>query len=74
MIFNSYAEEAEELGGIKIVSAGHIFAKPKREIYRPDGRDDWLLFYIAKETETFFLKGGEAVTADAGSFIISAPG
>lgn len=74
MIFNSYAEQAEELAGLKIVSAGHIFAKPKREIYRPDGREDWLLFYIAKESETFFLKGGEVATADAGSFIIYAPG
>lgn len=72
MIFNSYAEQKESLAGIKLVSCGHIFAEPKREIYRPDGRDDWLLFYVAKESETFFLD--KAVTAEAGSFIIFAPG
>ena len=72
MIFNSYAEKTESLAGIKLVSCGQIFAEPKREINRPYGRDDWLLFYVAKENETFFLD--EAVTAEAGSFIIFAPG
>lgn len=72
MIFNSYAEKNEALAGIKLVSCGQIFAEPKREICRPEGRDDWLLFYVAKESETFFLE--KAVTAEAGSFIIFAPG
>ena len=72
MIFNSYAEQNEELCGIRMVSCGHVFAKPQREIYRPNGRDDWLLFYVAKEEETFFT--GERVIAGAGSFIIFAPG
>ncbi len=72
MIFNSYAEKKETLAGIKLVSCGQIFAEPKREINRPSGRDDWLLFYVAKESETFFLD--KAVTAEAGSFIIFAPG
>lgn len=72
MIFNSYAEKNESLAGIKLVSCGHIFAEPKREINRSKGRDDWLLFYIAKGSETFFLD--KAVTAEAGSFIIFAPG
>ena len=72
MIFNSYSEKQESLAGIKLVSCGQIFAEPKREIYRPTGRDDWLLFYVAKESETFFLD--KAVTAEAGSFIIFAPG
>lgn len=72
MIFNGYAERSEELAGIRLVSCGHIFAEPKREINRPTGRDDWLLFYVAKESETFFLD--RTVTAEAGSFIIFAPG
>lgn len=72
MIFNSYAEKKEALAGITLISCGQIFAEPKREINRPNGRDDWLLFYVAKESETFFLD--KAVTAEAGSFIIFAPG
>ena len=72
MIFNSYAEKKEALAGIKLVSCGQIFAEPKREINRPKGRNDWLLFYVAKESETFFLD--QAVTAEAGSFILFAPG
>ena len=55
-----------------MVSSGHIFAKPGREIYRPNGREDWLLFYVAKDSETFYLN--ETVTALAGAFILFAPG
>jgi AraC family transcriptional regulator of arabinose operon len=72
MIFNSYAEKKEALAGIRLISCGQIFAEPKREINRPTGRDDWLLFYVAKESETFFID--KAVTAEAGSFILFAPG
>lgn len=72
MIFNTYTEQSEELLGITFISCGHIFAKNGREINRPKGREDWLLFYVAKETETFYLD--ETVTAPAGSFILYAPG
>ena len=72
MIFNSYAEKKEALAGIRLVSCGQIFAEPKREINRPEGRGDWLLFYVAKGSETFFLD--KTVTAEAGSFILFAPG
>ena len=72
MRFSSYAEQKEELSGIRLVSCGHVFAHPGREIFRPNGREDWLLFYIAKQSETFFLD--EAVTAHAGSFLLFAPG
>jgi AraC-like DNA-binding protein len=72
MIFNSYAEQKEEIAGIKIVSSGHIFAAPKREIFRPNGRSDWLLFFVAKESETFFFP--KEVTAEAGSAVLFAPG
>ncbi len=71
MIFNAYAEQAEEISGISLVSCGHIFAKTGREINRPNGRDDWLLFYIVSESETFYLDGAQ--TGTAGSFIIFAP-
>lgn len=72
MIFNTYTEQKEQICGITFVSCGHIFAKNGREIYRPKGREDWLLFYVAKETETFYLD--KTVSAPAGSFIIYAPG
>jgi len=72
MIFNSYAERKETLAGIKLVSCGQVFAEPGREINRPSGRDDWLLFYVAKECETFYIE--KAIVAEPGSFIIFAPG
>lgn len=71
MIFNAYSEQKCQVSGITLVSCGHVFAKSGREINRPCGRDDWLLFYVAKDSETFYLK--ETVTASAGSFIIFAP-
>lgn len=72
MIYNAYAEQNEQVSGIKLVSCGHIFAKHGREISRPYGREDWLLFYVAKESETFYMK--DKVIAYAGSFILFAPG
>ena len=71
MIFNTYSEQREEVCGITFVSCGHIFAKTGREIYRPKGRVDWLLFYVAKEMETFYLD--KKVTIPAGSFILYGP-
>ena len=72
MIFNSYAQQKDSLAGMHLVSCGHIFAKEGREIHRPNGRKDWLLFYVAKGEETFYLD--RAVNAPAGSFILFAPG
>ncbi|MBQ9735428.1 MAG: helix-turn-helix transcriptional regulator [Clostridia bacterium] len=72
MIFNGYAEGREMLAGVTLVSCGHVFAKPNREICRPQGREDWLLFYVAKEEEVFLLD--EAITAKAGAFVLFAPG
>lgn len=72
MIYNAYAEQKDSFLGMTLVSCGHIFAKNGREIYRPHGREDWLLFYIVKESETFYLNGIE--TGKAGSFILFAPG
>ncbi len=72
MIFNSYAQQKEALAGMYLVSCGHVFAKEGREIHRPKGREDWLLFYVAKGEETFYFD--RAVTAPAGSFVLFAPG
>ncbi len=72
MIFNAYADKKEESFGISLNSCGHIFAKHGREIHRPNGRQDWLLFYIAKESETFYLDTPQ--TGKSGSFILFAPG
>ncbi|MBQ9131716.1 MAG: helix-turn-helix transcriptional regulator [Clostridia bacterium] len=72
MIFNSYAEQKESLSGLHMISCGHIFAKPGRQICRPTGRQDWLLFYVAKESETFFLP--HQVKLSQGSFLLFAPG
>ena len=72
MIYSAYAEQNEQVLGFKLVSCGHIFAKHGREINRPYGREDWLLFYVVKESETFYLKN--TVIASAGAFILFAPG
>lgn len=72
MIFNAYAEQKESVDGMQMVSCGHIFAKPGREIIRPNGREDWLLFYIAKGSETFYFR--KKCVGNAGSFVLFAPG
>ncbi len=72
MIFNSYAGGRESLAGMNLVSCGHIFAKPGREIFRPKGREDFLLFFVARGEETFYFDVQK--TARAGDFILYAPG
>ncbi len=71
MIINAYSEQKESESGVGLVSCGHIFAKTGREINRPFGRNDWLLFYVVRESETFYLD--TVKTAPAGSFVIFAP-
>lgn len=71
MRFCSYSEQKESLVGMTLISCGHIFAEPQRVICRPQGRSDWLLFYIAKGRESFFLD--KKRVAEAGAFIIFAP-
>ena len=72
MNFNAYSEQKQVISDITLVSCGHIFAKNGREIKRPLGRADWLLFYVVKGSETFYLNNTE-INAKAGSFIIFAP-
>ena len=71
MIFNAYSESSGGLFGISIKSAGHIFAEQGRRVSRPNGRDDWLLFYVAKGCERFTING--EIDAAEGSFIIFKP-
>lgn len=56
MIFNAYSNSKNGIFNISPVSAGHIFATSGRKISRPSGRDDWLLFYVAKGCEHFILE------------------
>ena len=53
------------------MSSGHIFAQNGRKIDRPNGRCDYLLFYLAKDKELFYLN--IETIADAGSFIFFGP-
>lgn len=71
MIFNAYSDNSNGLYGVSLKSGGHIFAKKDRCIKRPDGRDDWLLFYVAKGCETFYFDTVQK--AEAGSFVIFRP-
>ena len=71
MIFSAYQDTKVGISGVSVVSSGHIFAKRGREIDRPFGRDDFLLFYVAKGKEHFFLDA--ETVADEGSFIFFRP-
>lgn len=72
MIFNAYTDSEASAFPIALKSCGHIFAENGRAIHRPRGREDWLLFYVAKGLECFTLDC-EAL-ADEGSFILFSPG
>ena len=71
MIFNAYQDNDTDLFGISIVSGGHIFAPKGRTISRPNGRADYLLFYVAKGSEHFYLE--REVELTEGAFVIFRP-
>lgn len=71
MIFNAYQDTNKGINGISVNSCGHIFAQKGRKIYRPNGRSDYLLFYIAKGKEHFYLQS--EVVAKEGSFVFFRP-
>ena len=71
MIFNAYQDTDNGIAGVSVVSSGHIFAQQGRKIDRPAGRSDFLLFYIAKGKEHFYLDN--EIVADEGSFIFYRP-
>lgn len=72
MIDKGYAESERYTDGIRVESAGHIFAKQGRKIHRPYGRDDYLLFLVAAGEETMLFHTGEE-RAKMPSFVIYAP-
>ena len=71
MIYNAYQDTHNGIGGVSIVSCGHIFAQNGRKIDRPSGRPDFLLFYVVKGKEYFYLEN-ESI-AEEGSFIFFRP-
>lgn len=71
MLYNAYQDTDRGLFGISIVSGGHIFARQGRTISRPNGRRDYLVFYVAKGTEHVFLDTEIELTE--GSFVIFRP-
>jgi len=73
MLWNAYSGIHATPPAISVISAGHIFAKRGRRIDRPDGRRDYLLFYVARGAERFALSG-KLRDATEGSFVIYAPG
>jgi len=72
MILNAYTDGQAPAFPLRLKSCGHIFAEKGRTIHRPRGREDWLLFYVAKGLEKFFLDHEEI--ADEGAFILFRPG
>ena len=71
MNFSAYQDTNNGIAGISVVSSGHIFAQNGRKIERPSGRNDFLLLYIAKGKELFYLES--EILAGEGSFIFFRP-
>ena len=71
MNFSAYQDSDVALYEISIVSSGHIFAPQGRRIHRPNGRNDYLLFYIAKGSEYMLLE--DEIQMKEGSFIFFKP-
>ncbi len=71
MIYNGYQNNDKKSFGVSIVSSGHIFARKGRKVERPNGRGDYLLFYVAKGSAYFYLD--KEVELKEGSFVIFKP-
>lgn len=71
MIYNAYQDTDKKLFDISIVSGGHIFAQQGRSISRPNGRSDYLLFYVAKGSEHISLD--KEVELTEGGFVFFRP-
>lgn len=72
MIYNAYQDTQIGVCGVSVVSAGHIYAHKNRRICRPNGRNDYLLFYVAKGSEYMMLD--KELVMKEGSFIFFKPG
>ena len=71
MTYSAYQDNPGGVAGISIVSSGHIFAPRGRRIDRPNGRKDFLLFYIAKGSERILLDRERIM--EEGAFILFRP-
>ena len=72
MIYSAHQDNRAGISGVSIVSSGHIFAPRNRSIHRPNGRSDFLLFYIAKGSEHIFLD--RETVMQEGAFVLFRPG
>ena len=71
MVYSAYQDTQIGISGVSIVSSGHIFAPQNRSIDRPNGRKDFLLFYVAKGSEHILLD--REIVMEEGSFVIFRP-
>ncbi|MBE7038977.1 MAG: helix-turn-helix transcriptional regulator [Ruminococcaceae bacterium] len=71
MIYSAYQDTDKGIAGVSVVSSGHIFAWQNRRIHRPNGRSDYLLFYVQKGSENIYLESETMLTE--GGFIIFRP-
>ena len=71
MTFNGYQNSSVGIGGVSIVSSGHIFANEGRSSIRPAGRDDYLLIYVYSGNEDFYFDRRH--TLSEGSFVFYRP-
>ena len=71
MVYSAYQDTQTGISGVSVVSSGHIFAPQNRRIDRPNGRKDFLLFYVAKGSEHMLLD--REIVMKEGSFIIFRP-
>jgi AraC-like DNA-binding protein len=71
MVYSAYQDTQAGISGVRIVSSGHIFAPRNRRIERPNGRNDYLLFYVAKGSEHMFLD--RETVMEEGAFVIFRP-
>ena len=71
MVYSAYQDTQTGISGVSVVSSGHIFAPQNRRIERPNGRNDYLLFYIAKGSEYMLLD--REIVMKEGSFILFRP-
>ena len=71
VLYNAYQDTRIGIGGLSVVSCGHIFARKGRKIDRPAGRTNYLLFYVAKGKEHFFID--REVIAEEGAFVFFRP-
>ena len=73
-LFNSRVPFKEKKKPLRLLSAGtyQLYTKPKLPTWRPKGRVDWQLIYIAAGEGHFFLDGKEVIVP-AGNMVLYPP-